>query len=228
VCSCCVAEVEQAAFAPAHLVPGIEPSPDRMLQARLFSYTDTHRHRLGPNYLQIPINWSVRQCRATCCSLAWMESMCDRTHQLTCLLWLLRYCVLSLSPYASKVTNQQRDGVAVVNGNGGAAPNYFPNTHPKNLANPAEVPSAAIQRFKVNDTVGRYMHNHPNSDWEQPGIFFREVLNQGERVRLVENIVGSLSGARQEVQTRMIEVFTKVDRDYGRMVAEGLAKKSNL
>lgn len=50
------AETEQAAFAPAHMVPGIEPSPDRMLQARLFSYTDTHRHRLGANYLQIPIN----------------------------------------------------------------------------------------------------------------------------------------------------------------------------
>jgi catalase len=50
------AEVEQAAFSPGHLVPGIEPSPDRMLQGRLFSYPDTHRHRLGPNYQQIPIN----------------------------------------------------------------------------------------------------------------------------------------------------------------------------
>jgi len=44
------AEVEQAAFAPTHMVPGIEPSPDKMLQGRLFSYPDTHRHRLGPNY----------------------------------------------------------------------------------------------------------------------------------------------------------------------------------
>ena len=50
------AEVEQIAFAPAHLVPGIEPSPDKMLQARLFSYADTHRHRLGVNYQQIPVN----------------------------------------------------------------------------------------------------------------------------------------------------------------------------
>jgi catalase len=72
--------VSQSAFSPAHLVPGIEPSEDKMLQvceltcccdgcgtsvnaygsvcgqARLFSYGDTHRHRLGPNYLQIPIN----------------------------------------------------------------------------------------------------------------------------------------------------------------------------
>lgn len=50
------AEVEQLAFAPAHLVPGIEPSPDKMLQARLFSYSDTHRHRLGVNYQSIPVN----------------------------------------------------------------------------------------------------------------------------------------------------------------------------
>jgi catalase len=50
------AEVEQLAFAPSHLVPGIEPSPDKMLQGRLFSYSDTHRHRLGVNYQSIPVN----------------------------------------------------------------------------------------------------------------------------------------------------------------------------
>jgi len=50
------AEVEQIAFSPANMIPGIEPSPDKMLQGRLFSYTDTHRHRLGPNYAQLPVN----------------------------------------------------------------------------------------------------------------------------------------------------------------------------
>lgn len=50
------AEVEQIAFAPSHLVPGIEASPDKMLQGRIFSYADTHRYRLGTNYLQIPVN----------------------------------------------------------------------------------------------------------------------------------------------------------------------------
>jgi catalase len=54
------AEIEQAAFSPSHLVPGIEPSPDKMLQGRLFSYPDTHRHRLGPNYQQIPVNCPYR------------------------------------------------------------------------------------------------------------------------------------------------------------------------
>ncbi len=50
------AEVEQASFEPANLVPGIGPSPDKMLLGRLFSYPDTHRYRIGPNYLQLPIN----------------------------------------------------------------------------------------------------------------------------------------------------------------------------
>jgi len=50
------AEVEQAAFSPGNLVPGIAPSPDKMLQARLFSYHDTHLHRLGPNYHLLPVN----------------------------------------------------------------------------------------------------------------------------------------------------------------------------
>ncbi len=50
------AEVEQAAFNPSNFVPGIGPSADKMLQARLFSYHDTHLHRLGPNYQLLPIN----------------------------------------------------------------------------------------------------------------------------------------------------------------------------
>lgn len=54
------AEVEQIAFSPSHLVPGIEASPDKMLQGRLFAYSDTHRHRLGANYLSLPVNCPYR------------------------------------------------------------------------------------------------------------------------------------------------------------------------
>lgn len=50
------AEVEQAAFNPAHIVPGIGFSPDKMLQGRLFSYGDAQRYRLGVNHAQIPVN----------------------------------------------------------------------------------------------------------------------------------------------------------------------------
>jgi catalase len=50
------AEVEQAAFKPSALIPGIGPSPDKMLQARLVSYADAHLHRLGVNHHQVPVN----------------------------------------------------------------------------------------------------------------------------------------------------------------------------
>jgi catalase len=50
------ADVEQAAFSPANIVPGISFSPDKMLQGRLFSYGDTQRYRLGVNHSLIPVN----------------------------------------------------------------------------------------------------------------------------------------------------------------------------
>ncbi|WP_276308780.1 catalase [Billgrantia endophytica] len=47
---------EQAALAPSNMIPGIEPSEDRMLQGRLFSYADTQRYRLGINHMYLPVN----------------------------------------------------------------------------------------------------------------------------------------------------------------------------
>ncbi|RAV10924.1 catalase [Paenibacillus contaminans] len=56
------AEVEQAAFNPANVVPGIGLSPDKMLQGRLFSYGDAQRYRLGVNHHQIPVNAPAPGC----------------------------------------------------------------------------------------------------------------------------------------------------------------------
>ncbi|KAG4066232.1 hypothetical protein HA402_000456 [Bradysia odoriphaga] len=49
-------QIEQLAFSPSHMVPGIEPSPDRMLHARMFAYPDAQLYRLGSNFAQIPVN----------------------------------------------------------------------------------------------------------------------------------------------------------------------------
>lgn len=54
-------EVEQSAFSPANLVPGIEFSNDKLLQGRIFAYSDAQRYRLGTNYHQIPVNQSKSQ-----------------------------------------------------------------------------------------------------------------------------------------------------------------------
>jgi len=50
------AQIEQVAFAPSNFVPGIDASPDKMLQARIFSYADAQRYRVGTNYQQLPVN----------------------------------------------------------------------------------------------------------------------------------------------------------------------------
>ncbi|WP_024795377.1 catalase [Tomitella biformata] len=49
-------QIEQAAFEPSSMVPGTGPSPDKMLLGRLFSYPDSHRHRIGANYKELPVN----------------------------------------------------------------------------------------------------------------------------------------------------------------------------
>lgn len=54
-------ETEQSAFAPGNIVPGIEPSEDRLLQGRVFSYSDTQMYRLGANHQQVPVNRPVVQ-----------------------------------------------------------------------------------------------------------------------------------------------------------------------
>lgn len=55
------AEVEQAAFSPGNFVPGIEASPDKMLQGRLFGYSDAQRYRIGANHQQLPINRPINE-----------------------------------------------------------------------------------------------------------------------------------------------------------------------
>jgi catalase len=58
------AEVEQAAFSPANVPPGIGYSPDKMLQARLFAYPDAARYRIGVNYQSLPVNRPLNQVTA--------------------------------------------------------------------------------------------------------------------------------------------------------------------
>lgn len=53
-------QMEEAAFCPANMIPGIQPSADKMLTGRIFSYQDTQRHRIGANFNQIPVNMPLR------------------------------------------------------------------------------------------------------------------------------------------------------------------------
>ncbi|XP_041770407.1 catalase-like [Anopheles merus] len=174
------AEVEQAAFAPSHLVPGIEPSPDKMLQARLFAYADTHRHRVGANYLMLPVN----------------------------------------CPYRVATRNFQRDGPMNCTDNQGGAPNYFPNS----FSGPQTCPRAhKLQNtpLKLSGDVNRY-ETGDEDNFSQATVFYRRVLDDAGRQRLINNIVGHLKDASPFLQERAVKNFAMVDADFGRHLSEGL------
>nr|AHF20999.1 catalase [Penaeus japonicus] len=173
------AEVEQIAFSPANMVPGIEASPDKMLQGRLFSYNDTHRHRLGANYTQIPVN----------------------------------------CPYRARTRNYQRDGPMCVDSNQESAPNYFPNS----FSGPQDCKKHTAPRFSVSADVDRY-NSADEDNFTQVGIFYRKVLNEVERQRLVENIANHMIGAQDFIQERAIKNFAQADPEYGANIRRALDK----
>ena len=178
------ADVEQSAFAPAHVVDGISYSPDKMLQGRILSYPDAHRHRLGANYEQIPVN----KC-----------------------------------PYA--VNNYQRDGQMRVDGNGGSAPNYFPNSFDtirpdESYAQPPVLLDGLTADFYSRNAEGE------NDHYTQPGIFYREVLSDYDKKNLVNNIVGAMQGIsgpkKSEIVNRQLCHFFRADIGLGMAVAQAL------
>ncbi|WP_026462307.1 catalase [Adhaeribacter aquaticus] len=177
------ADVEQSAFAPAHVVDGIGYSPDRMLQGRLLAYPDAHRYRIGANYEQLPVN----RC-----------------------------------PYATN--NYQRDGAMRYDGNGGSAPNYFPNSFDGIYADekykePTQDLGTSISGWFDRNGEGE------NDHYTQPGDLFR-LMTEEEKKATIKNIVGAMSGISGEkralIINRQLCHFFRADISLGIGVAMGL------
>jgi catalase len=169
--------VEQAAFEPRNIVPGMGFSPDKMLQGRLISYPDAHRYRLGVNYDSLPVN----------------QPKC---------------------PYAT----YHRDGTMRFDGNGGAKPNYEPNS----FGGPTQDAKYNERPHPVSGTVARHDHRSDSDYYTQPGNLFR-LMDAGAKERLISNIVGSLGhGVPQRIQELQVSHFYKADPAYGTGVAKGL------
>ncbi|WP_037318633.1 catalase [Amycolatopsis orientalis] len=173
------AEIEQAAFEPSNLVPGIGPSPDKMLQGRLFAYPDAHRYRIGANYTQLPVN----------------------------------------AP-KSPVNSYSRDGAMRYNNPGD--PVYAPNSYGGPHAN-AEIASETSSSYGVEDEVIRsaYRLHAEDDDFGQPGTLVREVMDDEQRERLANNIIGHASNdVSRPVLERVFEYWRNVDKDLGDKVAD--------
>jgi catalase len=170
------ADVEQAAFEPRNVVPGMGFSPDKMLQGRLISYPDAHRYRLGANYDSLPVN--KPQC-----------------------------------PFGT----YNRDGAMRFDGNGGASPNYEPNT----FGGPTQDSAYRERPRMISGTVDRHNHRAENDYYTQPGNLFR-LMKPDAQQRLIKNIVGSLKETPQRIQELQVQHFYKADPAYGSGVAKGL------
>ncbi|KFZ83973.1 catalase [Amycolatopsis sp. MJM2582] len=173
------AEIEQAAFEPSNLVPGIGPSPDKMLQGRLFAYPDAHRYRIGANYTQLPVN----------------------------------------AP-KSPVNSYSRDGAMRYNNPGD--PVYAPNSYGGPHAS-AEIASETASGYGVEDEVIRsaYKLHAEDDDFGQPGTLVREVMDDAQRERLANNIIGHASNdVSRPVLERVFEYWRNVDKDLGDKVAD--------
>ncbi|WP_137888628.1 catalase [Pseudomonas sp. 2FE] len=170
-------EVEQAAFAPSNIVPGIGLSPDKMLQGRVFAYADAHRYRVGTNHQQLPVN--APKC-----------------------------------PYH----NYQRDGSMRFDGNGGATPNYEPNSY---VDAPKQAPEYREPALALSGTADRFDHRVDDDYYSQAGALFR-LMDAGQKELLINNIAGAMKSVTHDVQLRQIGHFLKADPAYGEGVAKAL------
>ena len=148
-----------------------------MLQARLFSYHDTHLHRLGPNYHLLPVN----------------------------------------APKDAPERSYQRDGLMRFDANGGGGPNYWPNS----FGGPAPDPERRRSGMPVSGKTGRTPYPHPNDDFEQAGVLYRDVMTD-EDATTSWATSSATSNAQERIRLRQCAVFYKADPEYGRRVAEGL------
>jgi catalase len=178
-------EIEQLAVEPSNLVPGIGPSPDKMLLGRMFSYPDAHRHRIGANYNQLPVNAPVAPVHSYSKDGA------------------MRYTKVS-------------DPVYAPNSKGGPAADAVRYGEPAGWHSEGDMVQAAYTLHAEDD------------DWGQAGTLVRDVFDDGERDRLIANIVGHLlNGVTEPVLQRAFEYWRNVDEDLGLRVEKGVyAEKS--
>ncbi|UYZ58189.1 catalase [Hymenobacter latericus] len=124
-------------------------------------------------------------------------------------------------PYATN--NYQRDGLMALGDNGGAGPNYFPNS----FGGPQEDRTVGEPAEHLSGLAARHDRNAPGEDdhYTQPGNLYR-LLDLGAQQRLVQNIVGAMSGIsspkRDEIINRQLCHFFRADLGLGMAIAQGL------
>lgn len=172
-------QVEQIAFSPSNMVPGIEASPDRLLHARMFAYPDAQLYRLGSNYAQIPVN----RC-----------------------------------PY--EINTYLRDGSMNVGRNGGAGPNYYPNTFHGINGNNKRYYRQSVDH--VSGDVDR-VEARDDDNFSLPKYQWEKHIGAEERQRMIQNAVALLSLASKRIQEKVLaNILYPINVDLGNTVKAAL------
>ena len=196
------AQIEQIALDPGNLVPGIGHSPDRMLQGRLFAYADQQRYRIGANYKHLPVNQPLD---------------------------------------ASQVNTYEHEGSMAYFFNGKNEPTYSPNRFSKGQGYLDDGETSGSERDLGNATDiyvdpdshgtdmnrAAYVQHSEDGDFVQPGILYREIMDDGEKERLADNITNAMAGVSPETEERCYWYWTQVDENLGKRVKELFAEKKN-
>ncbi len=204
------AEVEQIAFSPAHLVNGIYPSNDPVLQSRLYSYSDTHRHRIGPNYQQLPVNRSSTLVKGVGCpflggnfqrdgAMAY-DNQGNRPNYLS-----------TLRPIQS-IAGKERDH----------------KSYTGVVSQDLEKKQLELKEHdeKILTKSSFYISGISELDLEQPRALYQNVYNKEQKDRFVKNVVGHASSIRvQSIKENVALYFGLLEDDLGKSIASGLGVK---
>lgn len=165
---------------------------------------DTHRHRIGTNYQQLPVNCAYR--------------VSTRNYQRGKIIYFaVTQFIIDFKPLVKFA-----DGPMCVNDNQAGAPNYYPNSfggpEPVQRARDLEPP------YKVSGDVYRF-DSGDEDNYSQATIFWDSVLDEAARKRLTDNIADNLSNALVFIQERAVANFAQVSPECGKLLEQALKKK---
>ncbi|CDO93919.1 unnamed protein product [Kluyveromyces dobzhanskii CBS 2104] len=213
-------EIEQVAFSPSNTcIPGVQPSNDSVLQARLFSYPDTQRHRLGANYLQLPVNRPVNMGREAC-PFAGANFQRDGP-----------MCMFNFKDQPNYIASHGENLVKFEPLDG----DISKATHDKFAGVVLE--KDVKEQIKRQEELNKNHENIVNAkineyyivnglsplDLEQPRALYEKVYSPEDKQHFINNVVGHAAKISvPEIKTRVTQYFGLLNEDLGKKIAEGL------
>lgn len=125
---------------------------------------------------------------------------------------------LPVNASRSPVNTYQRDGAMAFGSNGGAAPNYEPNSY---FDAPRQAPQYREPALALNGAADRFDHREDSDYYSQAGALFR-LMSAEQKALLIDNIAGAMMGVSEDVVQRQLQHFYRADEAYGNGVAQAL------